>query len=478
MALPSELSLDDWKGMLERFIREQGTDLGMCADVNIHDPYPPGHNPHSHILFTMRPLDEHGKWQAKTQKEYLCKRGEEECGFTADEFKVAKTQGWEKQYMYQFGEKKEYLAPSEAEKIEGCLRTSKTPKSTRYGRQNPVTELWNSEEQLFAWRKSWEIIINEEQERHGIADRVDCRSHAARGLTEQPTVHEGYHARKMESMGIVSDRCELNRQIRADNKLLRELKKQVQKLMNAVKENIPAIASALEALRDHMVFLQYQLIVNTSQQEAVTSQKNLLADILAEYKNAKAEIKAKTAEKKEFIAEQKNCGIHFIRASKLGEKISTLIEDIEELKFQKAGLLSQLNCQDNGIAVRKQNLNKMETILETLEQQRAVLSEQKEAYKAQFLEMKVAMAPENQTAVKQEREKLRPECRTGLIRKLYEKYMNKYSSDTFDEANRQIDTELKEQPIQKKKRSINEQLKIPEQIVPQPKKQKKKEYER
>lgn len=236
VALPSELSLDDWKGMLERFTREQGTDLGMCADVNIHDPYPPGHNPHSHILFTMRPLDEHGKWQAKTQKEYLCKRGEEERGFTADEFKVAKTQGWEKQYMYQFGEKKEYLTPFEAEKIEGCVRTSKTPKSTRYGRQNPLTELWNSEEQIFAWRKSWEIIVNEEQERHGIADRVGCRSHAARGLTEQPTVHEGYHARKLESMGIVSDRCELNRQIREDNKLLRELKKQVQKLMKAVKK--------------------------------------------------------------------------------------------------------------------------------------------------------------------------------------------------------------------------------------------------
>ena len=214
VALPSELSLDDWKSMLKRFVREQGIDLGMCADVNIHDPYPPGHNPHSHILFTMRPLDEHGKWQTKTQKEYLCKRGGEERGFTADEFKTAKTQGWEKQYMYQFGEKRQYLTPSEAEKIEGCIRTSKTPKSTRYGRQNPLTALWNSEEQIFAWRKSWEMIVNEEQERHGIADRVDCRSHAARGLTEQPTVHEGYHARKLESMGIVSDRCELNRQIR------------------------------------------------------------------------------------------------------------------------------------------------------------------------------------------------------------------------------------------------------------------------
>lgn len=94
--------------------------------------------------------------------------------------------------------------------------------------------------------------------------------------------------------------------------------------MKAVKENIPALASALETLRDNMIFLQYQLIVNTSQQEAVTSQKNLLADILAEYKNVKAEFKAKTAEKKELIAEQKNCGIHFIRVSKLGEQIGSL----------------------------------------------------------------------------------------------------------------------------------------------------------
>ena len=478
VALPSELSLDVWKGMLERFVREQGIDLGMCADVNIHDPYPPGHNPHSHILFTMRPLDENGKWQAKTQKEYLCKRGGEERGFTANEFKTAKTQGWEKQYMYQFGEKKEYLTPSEAEKIEGCIRTSKTPKSTRYGRQNPLTELWNSEEQIFAWRKSWEIIINEEQERHGIADRVDCRSHAARGLTEQPTVHEGYHARKLESMGIVSDRCELNRQIRADNKLLRELKKQVQKLMKAVKENVPAIASALETLRDHMVLIQYQLIVNTSQQEAVAFQKKLLADILAEYKNVKSEIKAKTAEKKELIAEQKNCGIHFIRASKLGEQIATLTEDIEELKFQKAQLLTRLNCQDNGVAAKKQTLKDMDKALDNLVQQHTLLSEQKETDKAEFLEIRDDITPENKDAVMQEREAIRPQGRVGLVRRLYEKYRDKYSSDTFDEANRQVDAELKEHPIQKKKRSISEQLKTPKQEASQPKKQKKKKYER
>lgn len=477
VALPSELSLDDWKSMLERFIQEQGTELGMCADVNIHDPYPPGHNPHSHILFTVRPLDEQGKWQAKTQKEYLCKRGEEERGFTADEFRVAKTQGWEKQYMYQFGEKKEYFTPSEAEKIEGCSRTSKTPKSTRYGRQNPIAELWNSEEQLFAWRKSWEMIINEEQERHGISDRVDCRSHAARGLSEQPTVHEGYHARKLESMGIVSDRCELNRQIKADNKLLRELKKQVQKLTKVLKESIPALASALESLRDHMVLIQYQLIVNTSQQKTVTSQKEILSDILTEYKEVKADIKAKTARKKELIAEQNNCGIHFIRASRLGEQISELTEDIEELKFRKSQLLSRLNCQDNGIASQDKKIKEMDDFLGKLEQQHVTLSEQKETDKAQFFEIRDGITAESKDAVMAEREAIRPNGKVGLVQKLYAVYKDKYRSDIFDEANRQIDADLKEKPILQKNRPISEHLKLPRQETSQPKKRKK-EYER
>ena len=45
---------------------------------------------------------------------------------------------------------------------------------------------------------------------------------------------------------MISDRCELNRQIRSDNRLLGELKKQVAKLTKPIKESIPAIAEALE----------------------------------------------------------------------------------------------------------------------------------------------------------------------------------------------------------------------------------------
>ena len=89
---------------------------GMCADVAIHDPYPPGHNPHAHILLTVRPLDEKGKWQYKTEKEYLCVKDGEERGFTAAEFKQAQADGWEKQYQYKVGKKKVYMIPSVAQR--------------------------------------------------------------------------------------------------------------------------------------------------------------------------------------------------------------------------------------------------------------------------------------------------------------------------------------------------------------------------
>ena len=138
VALPIELGKDEWQTLVSDFIREQFVSDGMCADCAIHDT--DGHNPHAHILLTVRLLDEHGKWQYKTEKEYLCVRDGEERGFTASEFKAAQADGWEKQYPYYVDKKKkEYLPPSEAE-ARGLERADKHPKSTKFGRQNPITE--------------------------------------------------------------------------------------------------------------------------------------------------------------------------------------------------------------------------------------------------------------------------------------------------------------------------------------------------
>ena len=103
----------------------------------------PAITPPPHILLTVRPLDGQGRWQYKTEKEYLCVRDREEKGFTAAEFKAAQADGWEKQYPFKVGRKKVYMPPSEAEK-HGYEAASKHPKSTKYGRQNPIAERWNS----------------------------------------------------------------------------------------------------------------------------------------------------------------------------------------------------------------------------------------------------------------------------------------------------------------------------------------------
>ena len=60
VALPCELGLPEWTAMLRGFIQKQCVGEGMCADLSIHDT--DGHNPHAHILLTMRPIDENGQW--------------------------------------------------------------------------------------------------------------------------------------------------------------------------------------------------------------------------------------------------------------------------------------------------------------------------------------------------------------------------------------------------------------------------------
>ena len=151
------------------------------------------------------------------------------------------------------------MPPSEAEK-HGYERVNKYPKSTRFGRQNPIAERWNSDEQLAVWREQWAQITNRFlDEAHRADAHIDHRSHADRGLDEQPTIPEGYIARTIERKGFVSDRCEINRQIKADNALLRELKAAMKKISQAVKNTLPALAEAMETLREKMIVIRYHL---------------------------------------------------------------------------------------------------------------------------------------------------------------------------------------------------------------------------
>jgi len=368
VALPRELGVEDWKTIIAEYIQGCFVSDGMCADVAIHDT--DGHNPHAHILLTVRPLNEGGTWQYKTEKEYLCVRDGEERGFTAAEFKAAQAEGWEKQYPYKIGKKKTYMAPSEAE-ARGLERVSKHPKATRYGRQNPISERWNSEEQLVAWRAAWADVVNRALEREGVEDRIDHRSHAERGLEEKPTVHEGVNARIIEKMGFVSDRCELNRQIRADNALMRQLKDTIKKLTDALVTTLADMARAMEQLRQSMIILRYHLTHLRKRRGRAVEYLSKAEPMYRDYGELVRQIKEKSAEcrslKKELAALPM---LSVFKRSELKKQIAQLSEEIEELTFSKNEIVTGFGKEDDKempavpkhIATIKANVAKMDEL--------------------------------------------------------------------------------------------------------------------
>ena len=473
-ALPIELTPSQWQELLTDFIQNNFVADGMCADVAVHDPYPPGHNPHAHIMVTVRLLDEKGNWQYKAEKEYVCVRNGEERGFTAAEFKAAQADGWEKQYPYKVGRKKVYLPSSEAEK-HGYERVSKYPKSTKYGRQNPISERWNSEEQLVQWRKAWADAANRYLERYGHEERIDHRSHAERGLDEQPTIHEGVFARSLERQGVISDRCEINRQIKADNALLRELKAAVRKLAQAVKKTIPALAEAMERLRGNMIIFRYQLRHIGMGKHRMNEHIQAAVPKLERYMGLVRQIKEKTKERKNLLAEKKETPFYQIpKLRDLTRRIAELTEELEELKTEKEMLLRSLDCADDtGISSVKKDIAAMESALKKLEAQEAKYSAELDAALKEYSELKKQASEFDAGELMEARLSIRGEKERSAVTRVQDAYGERYDSLMMFDSKRDVANLLHEKA---EARSVRERLRQKQQTKTQ-RQRKPKHYE-
>ena len=474
VALPIEMGKAEWQSLLTEFIQDNFVADGMCADVCIHDT--DGHNPHAHIMVTVRPLAENGQWQYKTEKEYLCVRDGEEMGFTGAEFKQAQREGWEKQYQYKIGRKKEYMAPSAAEAA-GYERASKTPKSTRFGRQNPIAARWNSDEQLVLWRSAWADVTNRYLERVGAEARIDHRSHADCGILEQPTIHEGVTARAMEQQGFIADRCELNRQIKADNKLLRELRSAFEKIAKAVKNTVLAIAEAMETLRRNMLIFRYQILHTKANRRSI---KNTLADvvpILRQYSDLVGQIKTLSRERKGLLDEKKaTSALNVLKQRELAKRIAQLSEDIEELHSEKAMILSSFDkTDDEGMKEVKKWVASMESSLQRLEQTEAKYQAELDAALAQFRGLTGEAESMDKAELHVQRQGLRKTYTQDARDRLQKAHGKQYSPITMMEAQQDVDHLLRED--ERKLEPPAQKRPVRHQPEPQ-KKPPKRDYER
>ena len=477
VALPIELNREEQIELLQEFIREQFVADGMCADAAIHDT--DGRNPHAHILLTVRPLDEQGHWQYKTEKEYLCMRNGEERGFIAAEFKSAQNDGWEKQYPYKVGKKKVYMTPSAAEAQE-LIRADKHPKSTRYGRQNPISERWNSEEQLVSWRVAWANMTNRYLESAGREERIDHRSNAARGLDEIPTIHEGVTARALERKGIIADRCEINRQIKADNALLRELKAEIKKLAALVARTVPAIAEGLEKLRSRVLIFCYQLSHIRSGKSHIQKSLAVWKPELERYTGLVQQIKKKSKERKALVAEKKELPIYHVKRHKtLAVCITELTEDLEELRSEKALLLQRFEyAEDAGAEAFRKDIATMEAGLKKLEAQEQKYSAELDKALDEYAELKAQAADFDPVELYKARQVIRPALEKAVKKQLEDTMQEKPSLIVLLSAKQEASRLLGEDTEERQVRQLIMRRQKEQRTVPQNQSKKKEHWER
>lgn len=475
VALPIELNLAQQKLLLIEYIQANFVTDGMCADVCIHDT--DGHNPHAHIMLTVRPLNENGTWQYKTEKEYLCIKDGEEKGFTAIEFKAMQADGWEKQYQYNVGKKKVYMTASEATK-QGLERLNKYPKSTKFGRQNPITERWNSEEQLLLWRKNWADTANLHLEKANCNDRIDHRSHKERGIDEQSTIHEGIFSKRLKNIGIISDRAELNRQIKADNALIRTLKAEVKRILKTVKDTVPQIAEAMEKIRQSLLLFCYQVSHITM---AKNHNVNYLAPLkhgIKHYTKLCDEIKLKNNERKSLQADKKATSIlNLPKQHDLSRQITELTEDLEEIRIERNIALQRLECsEDKDISRIKKEISDIDTTLKKLNLQEEKYTNEINSLMVQYAELADKGADIDPVTLDKARHGIREDkekIATEHIRNTYGKH---FSYDILSQSKQEVAKLLGEDT---QRQSVKERITRHKQITQNTEiKQKRKEQER
>ena len=202
IALPVELSREEQTRLVREYCSSQFVSKGMIADFNLHDTG--GGNPHAHILLTMRPLDEKGAWLPKSKKEYVLDENGEKIRLPSGRYKTRKVDLVD----------------------------------------------WNDRENAEIWRRAWADLANEFLARNDCPERIDHRSYERQGIEQIPTVHVGVSATQMEKKGIVTERGELNRNIKAANRILREIRRLVRGLKDWIAELKERKAALLEALAE------------------------------------------------------------------------------------------------------------------------------------------------------------------------------------------------------------------------------------
>ena len=319
IALPKELSVEENKKLITEFVQENFVSKGMIADLAIHDESDEkNNNIHAHIMTTLRPINEKGKWQAKS--------------------------------------KKEYILDDRGNKI---LNKNGKPKT----RKIELTD-WSDRGNAEQWRESFAALCNQYLEKNNLEKRVDHRSFERQGIEEIPTIHMGASASALERKGIETDKGNINREIKKHNSLVK-----------AIREKIAELTSWISDF-SKVLFERYEQYKQTRQDE-IDNKAELfnLYEYISIYNDIQGEktknlsyygqIKKGNADLKRFVK-----AIYYLKDNKL-KTIADLQEKISSLQSQNKKISQDIKAK----TTRIESLNKCFVYADIIKDNKQVFEE-------------------------------------------------------------------------------------------------------
>lgn len=216
----------------------------------------------------------------------------------------------------------------------------------------------------------------------------------------------------------------------------------------------------METVRDNLIIVQYQLIFNHARITGIQDFKKQKKPLLDKLKKVRAGIREKTAERKKLQIEKKKLSVwEVVKQLKYNQQITTLTEDIEELKSQKLQIMEKLGCE-NDAAVKSMEITAadIDKRKDNLEKQKQTLEAEKCKNMKQYTETLYSIVPDNLGSVESERTMIRYNGSIELMQKLRDKYGEHFSRRQFDMIEKEVDAQLPVREIPREQKSIHERL--------------------
>lgn len=200
VALPVELTNEEQKALITKFVQETFVDKGMVTDVAIHRDHE--ENPHAHVMLTNRPFNPDGSWGLKSKTQYvLDKNGKQ------------------------------------------LLTKNGNPKQRKIWLVD-----WDKPGKVEEWRHAWAEEVNSLFQAKGMPERISEKSYEEQGIEKTPTKHEGHNSQTKE-------RKAFNEAVKEQDRTKKQYQNNQEKINNQ---------KHFDALSQHFSFNEKRLIKELS----------------------------------------------------------------------------------------------------------------------------------------------------------------------------------------------------------------------